>query len=1502
MDKFHPRWKADGFEGDVLDLINIQRRFKNDCRFRVGSIDIFPRSSGNGLTATAGSRRFEPNTMTLMPRKHRAAIHCLLLLTVASLSAAPFTSSVPKSDLDPSSFAEWSHGKESVVEVQGGQEKVLWTDSSPSDWGGVAFGANTTPGIRHLRLAWKKEVPCCTVLVRGGGSLSVLKHDATYPGDLSDDSKWLAAERIVGAGISTGEVGEDEYAAWILPPGTRTRALRFSHVAAASDPTYDGRLGGTLVLADRYANVATQAIATASTQLDKADRIKNSTNDGMWNTWRNGEKGAVQPVSLDRPEWMQLTWPTKIPLSAVATCWTGFESADLQIYTGPDSRHPREALESDWKTVASRDDLRSSYPRELAPEWFSVQEKTHTRAIRLRIISALHEGHDHLRDQIKGGRGVWVGEILALRALGDDPLATVLPVLEKESHPPIPIHFNLPEPGRVTLVIEDSNGKRVRNLIADTSFPAGNNTAWWDGTDDLGRDPEAASHGVYHIPSQFVSPGDYRVRGLWKKDIDLIYEFSIYNSGNPAWSTADNSGGWMTNHTPPTSATFVPAEKSPDGAPRLYLGAFVAEGGHGLQWIRLDGTKIGGQGWIGGVWTGAPTLTTDLGPAAVAGDICYAASIWEGELRITAKTAGEDRNVIKEILGEDKFEHGQSHHEGVPVLAGFDGGERRYVLGGIAAHDGIIAVSLVRQNEILLVDAKSGKIIARAPFDHPRALAFDAGGNLLILTKNSLLRSTIHGLPNSGNLSEIKTLISDLEDPHGLALDAMGGIYISDRGISHQVKIFNPDGKIAGTLGKPGPPSAGPYDELHMNHPSGLAIDGSGMIWVTENDYQPKRVSVWDRSGTLLKAFSGPSEYGGGGTLDPADKSRFYYRGMEFALDWKSGTDKLSRVLYRPGENVDGGESHTNGFPEQPIEGNHGRRYFTNSYNSSPTNGASVATLWIEDNGIARRCNAAGRAQDWSILKTPPFLPVWPQDLSPGGNPGQNQAAFIWNDLNADGKPSPDEVMMKKGEVGGIVFQPDLSITFSRLDGVAVRFPSTRFAETQIPIYDLQHPEMVFPDAQFPTTSGGDQLITTPEGLAVSTISPKPFAPESLGGGKIGHATWSYPSLWPGLHASHECPVASEPGMILGTTRLLGHFFTPSGGESGPLFSVNGNMGNLYVFTADGLYVAELFHDVRTGKSWSMPRAERGANLNDLSLHDENFWPSITTTSDGKTYLVDGGRSSLVRVDGLDSIRRIAPFDLKITAADLAKSSTWQLTREAARRAAQGSETLTVPMMQGKPDWQSASWASIDTRGVRANFNSDSKPYDVTAALSLSSDRLHAIFRTGDKDLLKNSAETPNAPFKNGGCLDLMLATNPKADPSRRDPAQGDLRLLVTLKPDGKPLALLYRPVVPGTQEPVKFSSSWRSISIDHVDDVSDLLEFSADGHGTYEFSIPRKVLGMTNINSGTTLAGDLGILRGNGFQTTQRVYWSNKSTAITSDVPSEAQLTPALWGKFTFK
>jgi hypothetical protein len=119
-----------------------------------------------------------------------------------------------------------------------------------------------------------------------------------------------------------------------------------------------------------------------------------------------------------------------------------------------------------------------------------------------------------------------------------------------------------------------------------------------------------------------------------------------------------------------------------------------------------------------------------------------------------------------------------------------------------------------------------------------------------------------------------------------------------NRGNSHQVKVFDPAGKPLRAIGTAGPPKAGPYDPLHISNPNGLTIDSNGHLWVAETDFQPKRVTVWTLDGRLVRAFYGPAEYGGGGRLDPVDKSRFYFHGMEFQLDWQRGVDKL--VTFMP--------------------------------------------------------------------------------------------------------------------------------------------------------------------------------------------------------------------------------------------------------------------------------------------------------------------------------------------------------------------------------------------------------------------------------------------------------------------------------------------------------------------------------------------------------------------------------------------------------------------------
>jgi hypothetical protein len=106
------------------------------------------------------------------------------------------------------------------------------------------------------------------------------------------------------------------------------------------------------------------------------------------------------------------------------------------------------------------------------------------------------------------------------------------------------------------LVIENERGLRVRNLVSEAFFPAGDQVAWWDGLDDLERDTNSAEHAVYSVPGRVVEPGTYTVRGLYRQQIDLKYEFAVYTPGQPPWMTSDTSSEMVDNPQPSRGGLF----------------------------------------------------------------------------------------------------------------------------------------------------------------------------------------------------------------------------------------------------------------------------------------------------------------------------------------------------------------------------------------------------------------------------------------------------------------------------------------------------------------------------------------------------------------------------------------------------------------------------------------------------------------------------------------------------------------------------------------------------------------------------------------------------------------------------------------------------------------------------------------------------------------------------------------------------------------------------------
>jgi hypothetical protein len=1121
------------------------------------------------------------------------------------------------------------------------------------------------------------------------------------------------------------------------------------------------------------------------------------------------------------------------------------------------------------------------------------------------------------------GQRAWLGESILLADLGDRAPADMVEELTvAKTHPPIPVQFTLKEPGYVTLVIEDAQGNRVRNLISETYCPAGPNTIWWDGLDDH-RAKNVITHGAYEIDGRLVEPGEYRVRGLVRGQVDLRYEFTVYNPVNPPWRTADRKGQWMSDHFPPSDVLYVPGEK-----PFMLIGSKMAEGAHGLVWTDLEGNKTFGTTALGG-FVGAGYLAYDAGPKRNRADEAYAAGIMPGQdilyLRaLRGKVGSWDLKPILRPVPDYTFPKKEGSKRPQDSFIEAD-------LAGLAAFNRTLVVSAPR--------------ISGLPVENPRGVAFAADGALLCVTPKGVLRIPPFDAaepPQSPAFDAIVT--KGLEDPQGIALDKAGNIYVSDRGNSHQVKVFSPKGKFLRAIGKPGAPAAGPYDELHMNNPGGITVTDSGDVWVAEEDFRPKRVSVWSPEGKLRFAKYGPSRYGGGGTIDPLDKTRFYYKGMEFKLDWDKGTDRLVSIYHRPGPGSFGGVAYGAYFsPETPVHLN-GRQYMVNAYNANPIGGPEVGGIWLMRDGKAELVAAVGVANALPMLQTPEILALVPKtdEKDRWGNPVMditkppvgvgNAVLFAWSDLNGNGKVDPDEVTFARGEripvrevmpgldgtmaptMGGLNITRDLSFVGARTEVIS----PVRFTDAGVPVYDITRMKKLLPDAQASRGSAGDQVTLGSNGdIALTMPLKRNPCHAGFSGVTASGAHWFYPNKWPGLHASQTARPGRipDPGELIGTTRVLGLPVTPKGGsDAGELWGVNANSGVLYLFTTDGLFVASLFKNGYIAAHQG-PRAVRGMLLNEFSTEGESFYPTITQTPDGQIYLTAMEHcSNIIRVDGLDSIRRLPPWTLTVTPQLIEACQQYEAKAEAARVAAQGRGVMTVGMLNAAPavdgdlsEWANADWVTIDS---------------VTrAAAAVVGDRLVVVYHTTHADLLKNSGAEPwQGIFKTGGGLDIMLGLN---RPGNKSPAavEGDLRLIVA-QVDGKPRAVLYRPVVPGTPEAerVPFSSPARTITFDRVTDISaevtlalgkpnatpapwaaTLNARNVPSGTVIELSVPLKALGLEP-KPGLEIAGDLGILKGDGSRTTSRVCWHNQATAHVQDVPTEATLQPTLWGLWKFE
>ena len=353
----------------------------------------------------------------------------------------------------------------------------------------------------------------------------------------------------------------------------------------------------------------------------------------------------------------------------------------------------------------------------------------------------------------------------------------------------IPIHFRLDRECVVTLVVEDAEGNRVRNLVAEARLPGGENTVWWDGYDDGEWD---RSH---NLVRHRAPAGTYRVRGLAHGGIRMRYGFPVYSPGTPPWKTRDGSGGWLADHSPPADVLFLPEGGPPHvrGDSRLLVCSTSGETGEEFVWLDQDGRRL--YGTNDGFW-GGTHLSRDSGPKPVEEDDAYVYISGERDLdNDTMEVRAFKRDGRIESVVKLTFPH--------ESVRRFKTNDEAYGANGMAVHDGLVVIAFTHMNKLIFADARRRSVVGEVAIPSPRGLSFDRRGRLYVISGALVRRFSV--IPGKPWLADEATIVDGLAEPRRTFVADDGTLYVADWGRATRSRHSR---RMASCCGRSGSPVA----------------------------------------------------------------------------------------------------------------------------------------------------------------------------------------------------------------------------------------------------------------------------------------------------------------------------------------------------------------------------------------------------------------------------------------------------------------------------------------------------------------------------------------------------------------------------------------------------------------------------------------------------------------------------------------------------------------------
>ena len=353
----------------------------------------------------------------------------------------------------------------------------------------------------------------------------------------------------------------------------------------------------------------------------------------------------------------------------------------------------------------------------------------------------------------------------------------------------IPIAFDMPFDGFVSLNIKNAQGRVVRQLLNAGFFTKGEHTVKWDGL----------SNWSWNKPGEPVEPGDYAWNALVHRGIGLKLRGWACNSGTAPWDSPDGRGNWGGDHG-------IPVAVATDDK-QVYLGWSFAEAGKAVLACDLQGHVLWGNN-RGGI-SGAKALAADAGVLYVLGGLAGNDAVGDAIYKLNAK----DGSYLKwqSINGADLE---------ITSIWPLDAKAKPSKVDAIAVRGGKLYLSFTKDNLVGVLDADSGKLIHQMSRNAPGPLVTVNMFDIALCEIGSNGKTVVADFGEKVFPPLVSKEIFDDANASAVASDKEGNIYVGTRESDNQVRVY-----------------------------SHTASDSSGMKWGTSED---NRFAGWPSSAGSL--------------------------------------------------------------------------------------------------------------------------------------------------------------------------------------------------------------------------------------------------------------------------------------------------------------------------------------------------------------------------------------------------------------------------------------------------------------------------------------------------------------------------------------------------------------------------------------------------------------------------------------------------------------------------